>query len=173
MTDKQKNIGLVIGFLLLLIISYVFSIQRTIDLKSKLTTLKKEKELLSNASERIFNLQHENKYLDSILQQKELSIENSFQQLLLNKLNAFKKETSMEVISFNEPHKIVKNNTNLSTYTFEIKGSFSTLLKLTNFLERQQLGKLTSVNFEKKRNYRKNREELTGLFYLQKLEQQD
>lgn len=173
MTDKQKNIGLVIGFLLLLIISYVFSIQKTIDLKSRLIILDREKELLSNASERIFNLQQENKYLDSILQQKELSIENSFQQLLLNKLNTFEKVNSIEVISFNEPHQIIKNKTNLSTYSFEIKGKFNTLLKLTNFLERQQLGKLTSVNFEKKRNYRKNKEELTVQFYLQKLEQQD
>ncbi len=173
MTDKQKNIGLVIGFLVLLIISYVFSIQKTIDLKTRLIALNKEKELLSNASERIFNLQQENKYLDSILQQKELSIENSFQQLLLNKLHTFKKENSIEVISFKEPHQVEKNTTNLSTYSFEIKGSFSVLLKLVNFLERQQLGKLTSVNLEKKRNYRKNKEELTGRFYLQKLEQQN
>lgn len=172
MTDKQKNIALVVGFVLLLIISYMFSIQKTMDLKSRLKVLNKEKELLSNASERIFNLQQENRYLDSILQQKELSIENSFQQLLLNKINTFKKENSIEVISFNEPHQIKKNNTNLSTYYFEIKGNFNVLLKLTNFLERQQLGKLTSVNFEKKRNYRKNIEELTGQFYLQKLEQQ-
>lgn len=173
MTDKQKSIGLVIGFVLLLVISYVFSIQKTLDLKSRLTDLKKEKKLLSNASERIFNLQQENKYLDSILQQKELSIENSFQQLLLNKLNTFEKENQIEVISFNEPHQVVKNKTNLSTYSFEIKGSFNTLLKLTNFLERQQLGKLTSVNFEKKKNYRKNRDELTAQFYLQKLEQKN
>ena len=173
MADKQKNIGLVIGFVVLLIISYVFSLQKTFDLKSKLSTLKNEKELLSNASERIFNLQQENKYLDSILQQKELSIENSFQQLLLNKINTFKKQNQIEVISFNQPHQIEKNSTNLATYYFEIKGSFSALLKLTNFLERQQLGKLTSVNFEKKRNYRKNKEELTGQFYLQKLEQQN
>ncbi|WP_405610885.1 hypothetical protein [Polaribacter sp. Asnod1-A03] len=173
MTDKHKNIGLIIGFLLLFIISYIFSIQKTIDLKARLKVLKKEKELLSNASERIFNLQQENKYLDSILKRKELSIENSFQQLLLNKLNNFKKETSIEIISFNEPHQIIKNNTNLLTYSFEIRGGFNALLKLTNFLEKQQLGKLVSVNFEKKKNYRTNREELTGQFYLQKLEQQN
>lgn len=173
MTDKQQNIVLVIGFVVLLIISYVFSIQKTFDLKSRLTTLKKEKEMLSNASERIFNLQQENRYLDSVLQQKELTIENSFQQLLLNKLNAFEKNTPIEVISFNEPHQSIENNTNLSTFSFEIKGSFSALLKLTNFLERKQLGKLVSVNFEKKKNYRKNKEELTGQFYLQKLDQQN
>ena len=173
MTDKQKNITLIIGFLLLFVISYVFSIQKTIDLKSKLTMLQKEKELMADAETQIFNMQQKNKHLDAILQQKELSIENSFQQLLLNKLNVFKKECSIEVISFNEPHQTIKNHTKLLTYSFKIKGSFIALLKLTNYLERQQLGTLTSVNFEKKRNYRRNKEELTGLFYLQKLEQQD
>jgi len=173
MTDKQKNITLVVGFLLLLLISYVFSIQKTIDLKSKLTMQKKEKELMYNAGIRIFNLQQKNKYLDAVLQQKELSIKNSFQQLLFNKLNVFKKECSIEVIAFNVPHQIIKNNTKLLTYSFKIKGNFIALLKLTNYLERQQLGTLTSVNFEKKKNYRRNKEELTGMFFIQKLEQQD
>ena len=171
MTDKQKNIALVIGFVFLLMISYVFSIQKTFDLKSRVKALKKEKELVSNASERIFSLQQENKYLDSILQQKELSIENSFQQTLLQKLNAFSKLETIEIISFDEPHVFNESKTNLMTYSFEVKGSFKALLKLLNTLEKQQLGKLLSINFEKKKNYRRNREELIGQFYIQKLSQ--
>ena len=173
MTNKQKNIALVVGFLLLFLISYVFSIQKTIDLKSKLTMLTKQQELMSNAGTQIFNLQQKNRHLDAVLQQKELSLNNSFQQVLFNKLNVFKKECSIEVITFNEPHQIIKNNTKLLTYSFKIKGNFIALLQLTNYIERQQLGTLTSVNFEKKKNYRRNKEEITGLFYLQKLEQQD
>ena len=173
MTNKQKNIALVVGFLLLFLISYVFSIQKTIDLKSKLTMLTKQQELMSDAGTQIFNLQQKNRHLDAVLQQKELSIKNSFQQVLFNKLNVFKKECSIEVITFNEPHQIIKNNTKLLTYSFKIKGNFIALLQLTNYIERQQLGTLTSVNFEKKKNYRRNKEEITGLFYLQKLEQQD
>ncbi|PQJ76535.1 hypothetical protein [Polaribacter glomeratus] len=173
MTDQQKNIGLVAGFLILLLISYQFSIKKTLELKDSASELKKEKEMLSNASQRIFDLQQENKYLDSILQKKEISIENSFQQTLLQKLNSFQKIVPVEIISFNEPHTFEENNTILKTYSFEIKGEFSSLIKLMNTLERQQLGKLISVDFEKKRNYRKNKEELIGNFYLQKLEQKN
>ena len=173
MTNKQKNIALVVGFLLLFLISYIFSIQKTIDLKSKLTMLTKQQELMSNAGTQIFNLQQKNRHLDAVLQQKELSIKNSFQQVLFNKLNVFKKECSIEVLSFDEPHQSIKDHTKLLTYSFKIKGSFIALLKLTNYIERQRLGTLTSVNFEKKKNYRRNKEEITGLFYLQKLEQQD
>lgn len=168
MTNQQKNIALVLGFLLLLIISYVFSIQKTLDLKSRTKELKKEKEMLSNASELIFSLQQENRYLDSILLKKELSIENSFQQTLLQKLNTFSKTATIEIISFDEPHINIENNTNLKTYSFEVKGSFSSLLKLVNTIEKQQLGEIISINFEKKKNYRSNKEELIAQFYIQK-----
>jgi hypothetical protein len=167
MSDKQKNIALVGGFLFVLIISYVFSIQKTFDLKSRVHQLKKEKELVANASERIFSLQQENKYLDVILQQKELSIENSFQQTLLQKLNAFSKRATITIISFEEPHLFRENKTHLMTYSFEVKGTFKALLTLVNTLEKQQLGEIISINFEKKKNYRRNRQELTAQFHLQ------
>ena len=171
MKDKQKNIALVVGFLLLLIISYLFSIQKTVDLKSRLTGLQKNKELVANASERIFSLQQENQYLDAILKQKDLSIENSFQQTLLKKLNAFSKTTPIEIISFLEPHTFKEKSALLMTYSFEIKGNFSALLQLTNNLEREQLGAIISVHFEKKKNYRRNKQELIAKFYIQKLAQ--
>jgi hypothetical protein len=169
MSDKQKNSLLIAVFISLCIISYVFSIQKTIDLKVRLVGLEEEKELVLNASERIFSLQQENKYLDTILKQKELSIENSFQQTLLNKINDFSKKEKIEIISFQEPHVFSQNNTHLNTYSFEIKGSFNALLNLVNRLEKLQLGELVSVNFEKKKNYRRNRQELVGEFFIQKL----
>ena len=57
------------------------------------------------------------------------------------------------------------------TYSFEIKGNFSALLQLTNNLEREQLGAIISVHFEKKKNYRRNKQELIAKFYIQKLAQ--
>lgn len=173
MTDKQKNIALIVGFLILLLISYQFAIKNTFVLKKRANALQQEKELLSNASQRIFNLQQENKYLDSILAKKEISIENSFQQSLLQKLNTIQKSKSIAIISFQEPHSIEQNNTVIKTYSFEIKGNFNALLKLLNTLETQQLGQLISIDFEKKKNYRRNKEELIGKFYIQKLTQKE
>lgn len=173
MTIKQKNIALVVGLLILLLIAYQFSIKKTFELKRQARELRKEKELLSDASQRILNLQQENRYLDEILKKKEISIENSFQQTLLQKLNTFQKSISINIISFNEPHRIEQNNTIVNTYSFEIKGSFNALLQLLNTLESQQLGQLISVDFEKKKNYRSNREELIGKFFIQKLRQKE
>ncbi|QTE21142.1 hypothetical protein [Polaribacter cellanae] len=173
MNSKQKNIFLIGSFILLSIISYVFSIQKTLDLKTRLTNLQKDEELLSNASQKILDLQQQNSYFDSILKQNDLSIENSFQQTLLRKLNSFSVQNPIEIIAFNEPHTIKENTADLKTYVFEVKADFISLLKLTNSLERQQLGKLVSVNIEKKKNYRSRKEELIGKFFMQKLTQQE
>jgi hypothetical protein len=53
------------------------------------------------------------------------------------------------------------------TYSFEVKGTFKALLTLANTLEKQQLGEIISINFEKKKNYRINKQELTAQFHLQ------
>ena len=141
------------------------------EAKELLTTLWSEKELQSNAQSEIFNLQQENAHLDAILRKRDLSIENSFQQTLLKKINSFAEKEKITIISFEEPHEFERNEINLKTYFFEIKGDFRALLKLINELERQQLGQLVSVNFTKKKKYRTNRTALSCQFYIQKLKQ--
>lgn len=167
MNNRQKNKVLLVSFLFILVFSYVFSIQKTVELKSELIKLSINKKRLVDANKSIIHLQQENNYLDSILRQKDISFENSFQQTLLKKLNDFSKRKSMDIISFKQPHVYSDNSTVLMSYEFQVKGDFKSLLQLTNIIERQQLGTLISINFEKKRNYRNNREELTGLFYIQ------
>lgn len=169
MNDKQKNNLLIIGFVFLFIFSYIFSIKKTVQLKSRLKVQRKEKKLLENASSRIFNLQQENRYLDSILKKKELSIENSFQQTLFKKINNFSKDKTIEIITFDEPHEVIQNRTKIATYHFEIKGKFATLLQLVNTLEKSNLGKIVSFNLEKRKNYKTNRSELIAEFNIQKL----
>lgn len=171
MSNQRKNTFLLLGFLALLFISYQISIKKTFAIKTQVTRLEKERDLLSNATHKIFLLQQENKYLDSILTKNNLSIESSFQQTLLEKLTAFAKKQSVDIISFKDPHSFKNNTMTLKTYAFEVKGYFNALLLLTNEIEKQQLGRLISVNFVKKKNYRRNRNELIGQFFIQKLNQ--
>jgi hypothetical protein len=49
-------------------------------------------------------------------------------------------------------------------YFFSIKKTVD-----LNYLEQQQLGKIVSLNLEKKKNYRRNKEELTVKISIQKL----
>lgn len=169
MSNQQKNIGLLIGFLASILIAYNFSIKKTLEFKKQHSNLLKEKYLVDNAAAKIQYLQQKNKSLDAFLTSKNVSIETSFQQMLLKKITKFSKGKNLDIIAFNQPHKIKSNQTAIETYFFELKGDYVSLLKLINHLEHEQLGQLISVNFEKKKNYKTNRYYLTTTILLQKM----
>lgn len=169
MNNRQKNIGLLIGFLASIFIAYNFSIKKTLESKKKHSSLLQEKDLVDNAVARIQYLQQKNKSLDVFLTSKNVSVETSFQQMLLEKITKFSKGKNLDIIAFNQPHRIENNQTVIETYSFELKGDYVSLLKLINYLEHEQLGQLISVNFEKKKNYKTNRYYLTTTILLQKM----
>ncbi|TCI85585.1 hypothetical protein [Tenacibaculum sp. M341] len=169
MTSKQKNIGLIIGFIVSLFLVYNFAIKNTFNYKNQYKKLLKEKDLLNNAESKINFLQRKNRHIDSILTSKNISIENSFQQTILQNITRFSASENIQIVNFNAPHLYTNNNTITETLTFEARGDYHTLLKLINFIEQEQLGKLLSTHFEKKKNYRTNRNYLTVIIYLQKI----
>lgn len=168
MNNKQKNIGLLVGFLVSIFISYHFAIKQTVEVKKRNVALLKEKKLVDNAATKIQYLHQKNNDLATFLISNNVSIESSFQQMLLERITEFSKERDIDVIAFNQPHKIENNQTTIETYSFKLKGDFVSLLKLINYLEHQQLGELISINFEKKKNYKTNRNYLTATVFLQK-----
>lgn len=168
MTSKQKNIALLVGFLLVLLLSYQFAIKNTLQAKDKYNELQKEKQLFENSKNKIGYLNAQNTYLDSILKSNEIIVDVSFQQVILNKVSKYVEQHQLKIISFNSPH-IFKNNTNtLTTYQLEIEGDFIQLVNFVNYFENQRLGNLVSVSFLKKKNYRRNKNYLTVSIYLQK-----
>lgn len=170
MSNQQKNIGLLIGFLISGFIAYHFAIKKTVIAKNKHELLLVEKNLVDNASSKIEYLNKKNGNLNSFLVSNNLSIENSFQQMLLEKINIFSKEKNIQIITFNKPHKIELDQTVVETYSFKLKGGFIDLLKLINYIEQQRLGELISIDFEKKKNYKTHRNYLTVNIFLQKIE---
>lgn len=169
MTDKKKNIGLITGFVIALLLVYNFAIKNTLTYKKQYKNLVKEKDLLNNAESKIRFLQRKNKHIDSILTSRNISIQNSFQQTILQNITKFSNNEDIQIVNFNAPHLFSKNNTITETLTFEARGDYHTLLKLINYIEQEQLGKLLSTHFKKKKNYRTNRQYLTVVIYLQKI----
>jgi len=168
MNSKQRNIALVVGFVVMLLISYRFAIKKTFDLGVKIEKLGKDKALLDNAEAQIQGLKMEEQYLDSILQSNDLSIENTFQQTLLIKVTQFTEKHKLKLISSNEPHSFVADGANLLTYEVEVKGSFRNLMLFANDMEQQRLAKVSSLQFIKKRNYRTRRNYLVCKLLLQR-----
>lgn len=169
MSNQQKNIGLLIGFLICGFSVYNFAIKQTITAKDKYEQLLIEKNLVDNAASKIEYLNQKNSSLNTFLISNNLSIENSFQQMLLERINEFSKEKNIQIIAFNKPHKIEGDQTITETYSFKLKGGFVNLLKLINYIEQQRFGELISIDFEKKKNYKTRRSYLTVNIFLQKI----
>jgi hypothetical protein len=171
MSSRQKNIALIIGFAVMLFISYQFSFKKTLAVKARVSKLEKDKAQLDNAESRIASLKIEGQYLDSILQSNDLSIEHTFQQTLLLKITQFATAHQLKIIASNEPHSFTTTGTNLLSYQIEVQGSFRDLMLFSNYIEQQRLATVASLKFIKKKNYRTRRNYLTATLILQRFSQ--
>ena len=173
MSLQQKNSALLVGFILLLWLGYQFSFSKTFQLKGQHKTLLKEQALFTNVSQKLTALKQQDVYYDSILKSKRISSESSFQNSLLQTITAFADTTNIKIVAFNNPHIFKADNTIFNTFSFTLKGSFSKITQLIYQLEQNyKLGKIISVNFEKKKNYRRNNYFLECTVLLQHVQQQ-
>jgi len=161
MSNKNKNILLIVGFLLVLLVCYQFAISKTLDLKQQYKSLKYEEELFKNTPKQFRVLKQKQKYYDSILVSNKLD-GGSIQNNLLKALNIYADANNLKVVSFLEPHETTKNDLIIKTYEFTIEGNYNSMLALIHQLEQQtKFGEIINLHFEKKKNYR------TGRNYLQ------
>jgi len=169
MKSKQKNRLLAVGLIVLSLIAYWFSFKKTFDLGTSIEQLKLDKAQLENASGRIQYLQQQNAYLDSILQSNDVSVDASFDQTLFQKINKISEENKVQISSYDQPHIYNLEAATIQTYTIEVKGDFRNLMLFSNSLEKQRLGKFSSVTFEKKKNFKTRKDELSCRIILQAL----
>lgn len=168
---KQKNTILLIGFLLLVWVAYVFSFSKTIEAKQRYNELKQEDELFTSASQNIHILKQQDTYYNSILSKYQISTESSFQSNLLNTLNIYSQENMLKIISFKDPHRFqLSNNALQETHIFTVESDYKSIVKLIYSLEQHhKFGKIISVNFEKKKNYKTSKEYLQCEIFLQRI----
>ncbi len=161
MNKKQKNIILIIGFIVALFICYKFAIRNTLDEMDEYNSLTKEIALSKSAPKQLSLLKQKEKYYDSILGKYKLN-GSSIQNNLLKTINAFADQNNLKVVSFLEPHTIIKNDLTIKTYDFTLEGDYNDINKLVYILEQQtKFGEIINFHFEKKKNYRSRK------YYLQ------
>ncbi|PCI07785.1 MAG: hypothetical protein COB73_07765 [Flavobacteriaceae bacterium] len=171
MSLKQKNIALVIGLLIVFFICYKIPIKQTLNAKKQYKELKLEQQLFANVAQQLVSLKAEQVYLDSILTKNQFATDKSFQSNLLYAITAFANKNKLTVVSFEEPHYFKKGDATLTTFSFSVRGGFNNSLKLLHELEQlKKLGKIQSIDFEKKKNYRTNKNYLETSFLLQRME---
>lgn len=161
MTQKTKNIILVVAFLLTVVIAYKYAIANTLQLKSEYNTLKQEAVVFDNMPQQLSSLKQREKYYDSLLTKYQLG-ESSMQNNMLRTINTYAEVNKLKVIDFLEPHKITQNDLSINTYQFTLEGDYNAIISLIHQLEQEtKFGEIINLNFKKLKNYR------TGKYYLQ------
>lgn len=161
MTQKTRNIILVVGFLLTVIIAYKYAIANTLQLKSEYKTLKQEAVVFDNMPQQLSSLKQREKYYDSLLTKYQLG-ESSMQNSMLRAINTYAEANKLKVVGFIEPHKIAQNDLTINTCQFTLEGDYNAIITLIHQLEQNtKFGEIINLNFKKLKNYR------TGKYYLQ------
>lgn len=172
MKQKNKNIILVVLFVLVCPIIYRYTISKTITLRYKVTELN---ELFSDSEQRQLNiskLRNENYYLDSIISSNNVKF-SSVQNQLLGILNQNSKRLNFKIISFKEPHEFVtEDKKKITSFSFKLEGNYKSLERILFIIENDySLGRIVHTAFEIDENYQSNQKKLqvnTLISYINK-----
>ena len=152
MTNKTKNILLLLGFFLTLVLCYRLAISNTLALKKQYNSLKQEEALFNNTPKQLSLLKQKQRHYDSILTKYQFN-GSSIQNNLLKTINAFAESDDLKVIGFLEPHVINQNDLThliLIGSAFRNKGIISQQTHL-EYVERM-LAKGIDMTSQAKRN---------------------
>ncbi len=161
-----------IGFLVLVILSYVLAFRKTFDLQQKYRLLGAKAALYNEAPNRIESLRAMETSYNKFLSAYNLNTTSS-NNGILKAINLLSSENLVLINEFTEPHiyEDTVNQKRVITYRFQLKGPYSDILNLIYGLEQQYtFGNITHINFEKTKNYRRGSYELFCAIHLQRLE---
>jgi len=157
MSPRHKNIALVVGFILTLLLAYQFAISKTLDLKNEVSSMSGEALKFQSLPQMQANLYQQGIFLDSVLATnniKDISIQNN----LLEYLNSRSEELPIAISNFSEPHIYSDDDAPKTSYAFLLKGDYFSILETIYQLEQEyNFGSVKHVSFEKKFDYRKRK----------------
>lgn len=167
-TYKKKLQVMLGGSALFLLLCYFVSINKTV---SMIVESNKMEDLLNSVADAPNKI---NKIKARLLQIENSVIKsdnenNNFQENLLEKVSKYCQVNKIILREFPQAHKYNQQNYNIETYTIAVEGPFVKLLKLVFALETTNAGKMISVKFESKLDYKTNTNRLTATIFIQNI----
>lgn len=170
MTSKTKNGVLLGAIVLVLFLCYKLAISNTFQLRKEYNRLQAEQTLLENAPEQLALLVKKQVHYDSILNKMNLG-NSSMENNLLRVINIEAEKNKLKLIDFNNPHTAEVNGNQLNTFDFVLEGNFTGILRTIYALEQEHtFGEVVHLYFEKKKNYRSNKNYLEARVFVQNIE---
>ncbi|MCR9155548.1 MAG: hypothetical protein NXI09_15695 [Bacteroidetes bacterium] len=166
---KQKFLLTIVGFSVLLFLSYQLSIRKALLERLKFKNFQEQGQLMEGVKERMFILNKQNAQLASELGGQNL-IDQGFEEALLEEIGSFSANSGIQLIDFNEKWESKEESFRIETIKVVLKGEFASHLRLLHHLETEfKTGTVVSVDMELKKNPRNNKQELFQTLYIQKL----
>lgn len=169
MRINGKNKLLVLGMLLMLLASYKFAIHNTLEARSESLRLELRQNQVGNIPKTIAALRQKEVHYDSVLKKMDVG-DTSVQNHLLRVINQKAKMHTVKVMDFNRPHIGTDGENEIYTYSFNIEGAYTDLLKVVHSIERKgNFGEIVHLVFEKKKDYRTDRSSLEATVFVQQV----
>jgi len=169
MKINNKNKLLFLGILILLFASYKLALDKTFLIKKEHQRLSSQVEQFKDIPKKLSILSQKDRHYDSILGKMDL-VDTSIQNNLLRTINQEANKNNIKVMDFNQPHIYQMGENNLHTYSFNLNGNYTDILKVIHTLEqRGSFGEVIHMEFEKKKNYRTNKYSLGATVFVQQV----
>lgn len=166
---RQKNIVLIIGFVIFLLIAYSVSISETIHLMNKKVEIENKLRKVSSAPSKIIEIQKELLSLDANL--GSIDKAKDFQHILLEKATSYcQNHREINLDQFPKPYINQQKGYQLETYLCILEGSFKDALGfIYNIEQKWKIGKSVSSEFKVETNYRTGAKKLYTTIYIQSI----
>jgi cell division protein FtsB len=166
LTYRHKNRIMVWGSLLFLVVIYMFSIRRTINLIGENKTLRGQIEVAHSAPGQIEEL----KAASGIFERQIDALENQevFRTQLLNNVGDICKNNLLILKGFNEAGSFEENGLVIENHLIDLQGEYPDLVKAIYELEKHtSTGRIVSARFYIDRDRRTKREFLVASLIIQ------
>jgi hypothetical protein len=164
----KKNRLLVISGGILLLLVYVFSIQRTIEAYREVSALEVQAGMAANAPAEAGKLEKQIERMNELAGVSNGSAD--VQQELLGMITGYCQQNGTALREFPETVRNEENDLTIETSMFTVEGRFSELLKLEWLLEREKgTGKISSARFFSRKDPKTKTIALNVTIYLQNI----
>ncbi|MGQ0827047.1 MAG: hypothetical protein ACT4ON_01505 [Bacteroidota bacterium] len=172
LTYKKKNLLLAIGMVMSVFIVYSFGIKKTINAYIVYSDAKNKMELAVNAPKMAAQLENELMEMDKKIGSHNTREQNT-SEVLLGLLTNYCQDNHAVLREFPKTTVAEEGDMLIETNQFMIGGNFSTLINLVYILEQKnKLGKVASVNYQLKKDFKTKEMQLTATVFLQNIKKE-
>lgn len=164
---SRENIIILSVLFLLFYSSYLFGVKKTFTTYNEFKKEQLRSNELKNASLNLSLWERKNSIYDSILRDNEFSSNDSFNSNLFKKINKLSAHNTIEILDYSSPILATENQSKVFTFPITFKGRFKNILKTLHQIEMLRIGKIQSIQFQKRKNHKTNKYFLVCKFYYQ------